>query len=110
MIGDYVAADLDFSLFEPNVLSASSEKKLIELLLDEDFINDPWLQRRLSCYALADTVERDRIVLEIFKFFFQGTLPSELFAVVRNSTPFLQFWEREAILFINLKFSFLVGL
>jgi hypothetical protein len=84
MIGDYVAADLDFSLFEPNVLSASSEKKLIELLLDEDFINDPWLQRRLSCYALADTVERDRIVLEIFKFFFQGTLPSELFAVVRE--------------------------
>jgi hypothetical protein len=66
------------------MLSTVAEKKLLELLLEEDFINDPWLQRRLGSYALADTTERDRIVLEIVKFFFQGTLHSELFAAVRE--------------------------
>jgi hypothetical protein len=84
MIGDYGVAGLDFSLFEPNVLSTVAEKKLIHLLLEEEFINDPWLQRRLGCYALADTTERDRIVLEIVNFFFRGRLPSEIFAVERE--------------------------
>ncbi len=83
MIGDYIAG-LDFSLFEPNVFSTASEKKLIELLLNEDFIDDPWLQRRLSCYVLADTMERDRIVLEIVKFFFRGKLPNKLLTVERE--------------------------
>lgn len=88
MIREHVAADQDFWLFEPNVFSTTAEKRLIELLLEEDFIYNPWLQRRLGCYVQAETAERDRIVLDIVKFFFQHFLekrfPSELFAVVRE--------------------------
>ncbi len=84
MIGNSVAPNQDFWLFEPNVFSTAAEKRLIELLLEEDFLDDPWLQRRLGCYVQTDTTEKDRIVLDIIKYFFRERLPDNLFAVIRE--------------------------
>jgi hypothetical protein len=84
MISEYVASEQDFMLFEPSTLSAGSEKRLIEVLLKEDFVDSPWLQRRLASYVLSETWERDGLVLDVVKFFFQGNLPVELFDVARE--------------------------
>jgi hypothetical protein len=84
MISDFIISEQDFDLFEPNIFSPMAEKKLIELILEENFLDNPWLKRRLVSYCMAEAWEKDRLVLDLVKFFLQEKLPSELFVVLRK--------------------------
>jgi hypothetical protein len=83
MSGAY-GLEYDFPLFDPNTFSTEAEKKLIDRLLKAQFIDDPWLRRRLASYVLAETWERDRIVLQVLQFFFRGKFHAELLGIIRE--------------------------
>jgi hypothetical protein len=84
MNNTYAGSEQDFSLFDSGMFSATAEKKLIDRLLKAPFVDDPRLRMRLASYVLQEAWERDRIVLQLAKFFFREDFPAGLFAVERE--------------------------
>lgn len=61
-----------------------AERKIIGHLIKTNYFNELSIQRRLACYAKASLAEKDLLILEFMKFFWQKESAKELFYVFRD--------------------------